>query len=294
MKVLIVGCGYVGSFLGAELVRRGHQVSGLRRSLSAAAELQASGIHLLAADITRFEDLERLPPEFDWVINTVAASGGGPDDYAQTYLAGTRNLVRWLAGSPLQKFVYTSSTGVYGQDDASVVDETSPTEPASPTGKILIQTEAVLREAAEHSFPAVILRVAGIYGPGRGYWLRQFLAGEAVIEGDGSRFLNMVHRDDVAGAAIAALERGTAGEVCNVCDDEPVAQRDLFAWLAARLQQSMPSSSAREDAARRRGATNKRVSNRKLRESLAYQPAFPTFREGYEAEIRRLSIAGQP
>ena len=87
------------------------------------------------------------------------------------------------------------------------------------------------------NFPAVILRVAGIYGPDRGHWFKQFLKNEARIEGDGSRFLNMIHRDDVIGCIIAALKNGRAGEIYNAVDDEPVSQANFFQWLAAERRQ---------------------------------------------------------
>jgi nucleoside-diphosphate-sugar epimerase len=131
-------------------------------------------------------------------------------------------------------------------------------------------------------FPAIILRLAGIYGPGRGFWFKQFLAGEATIEGDGTRFLNMIHRDDVAGIIAAALERGTPGEIYNGVDNEPVAQEALFRWLSARLGQPMPPRVATAEWPRKRGVTHKRISNRKLREQLAYTFRFPSFREGFE------------
>ena len=129
MKCLVVGCGYVGLPLGAELARQGHEVFGLRRSASAAHELKAAGIQPLAGDVTRPETLAKLPRQFDWVVNCVAA-GGGAENYRQIYLEGNRNLVSWLADSPPQKFVYTSSTSVYGQDDGSLVTESSLAEPA--------------------------------------------------------------------------------------------------------------------------------------------------------------------
>src|SRR5450432_3334812 len=169
MRVLIVGCGYVGLPLGAELVRLGHEVFGLRRSPAAAGELKAAGIQPLFNDVTRPESLAKLPRGFDWVVNCVAA-GGDADNYREVYLQGTRNLIDWLAPDPPKKFVYTSSTGVYGQNDGSQIKESSPTEPLADTAKILVETEKVLLSAvAERKFPAVILRVAGIYGPERGH-----------------------------------------------------------------------------------------------------------------------------
>src|SRR5579859_6870496 len=115
MKVLIVGCGYIGKVLGAELVRQGHQVTGLRRTDSAHAELRAAGIIPAIADVTRPESLRDLEPGYDWVVNCVSASGGGVGEYERVYLAGTRNLISWISAAPPQKLVYTSSTSVYGQ-----------------------------------------------------------------------------------------------------------------------------------------------------------------------------------
>jgi len=282
MRVLIVGCGYVGLPLGVELVRQGHEVFGLRRTRSAEAELTSANIKPLTADITSLDELKKLPSGYDWVVNTVSSTKGGVEEYRQVYLQGMRNLLEWLEPAPPKRFVYTSSTSVYGQTDGSAVDETSPTEPATGTSRVLLEAEQVLAIA---NFPAIILRVAGIYGPGRGYWLQQFLGGEAKIAGHGERILNMIHRDDAGGAIIAALKHGRPGEICNAVDDEPVAQIDLFRWLASATGRAMPPFAAEVEDARKRGLTNKKVSNRKLKTELRYQFKYPTFREGFAAAM---------
>jgi nucleoside-diphosphate-sugar epimerase len=294
MKCLIVGCGYIGLPLAVELAGEGHEVFGLRRSAAAENELKAAGVHPLIGDVTKPETLAKLPRPFDWVVNCVAA-GGSAENYRRIYLEGNRNLVSWLADSPPKKFIYTSSTSVYGQNDSSVVTEDTPAEPAGETSKILVETEKLLLAAvAERKFPAVVLRVAGIYGPERGHWFKQFLHGEARIEGDGSRFLNMIHRDDVVGCIIAALKNGRAGEIYNAVDDEPVTQLHFFKWLATTLGKLLPSSvSENAEPIRKRGVTNKRVSNRKLKVELGYQFKHPNFRNGYGAEILRLKRAGE-
>ena len=292
MRVLIVGCGYVGLPLGVELDRLGHEVFGLRRSVSAENELKAAGIQPLFGDVTKPETLARLPRDFDWVVNCVAADGDA-EDYRQVYLPGTRNLIEWLAPNPPKKFIYTSSTSVYGQTDGSQVKESSPTEPSVETAQVLLETEKVLLAAAqEKKFPAVILRVAGIYGPDRGHWFKQFLKNEARMEGDGSRFLNMIHRDDLIGCIIAALKNGRPGEIYNAADDEPVSQLHFFQWLAQALDKPLPPSEPENpDAARKRGVTNKRISNRKLKMELGHQFKYPNFRKGYSAELLRLDRA---
>jgi len=287
MRVLIVGCGYVGLPLGAELVKQGHEVFGLRRTDAANSELAAAGIHPLAADITRPGDLAKLPAPFEWVVNTVSSSKGGVEDYRRVFLEGTRNIINWLSGSRIQ-YIYTSSTSVYAQTDGSRVDETSPTEPKSESSKILVETEQALR-----GFPAVILRVAGIYGPERGHLFLQYLRNEARIAAQGQRFLNMIHRDDVVNAIIAALKSGRAGQIYNVVDDQPVAQIHFFRWLSETLGKSMPPFATEEEpAGRKRGMTHKRVSNRRLKSELGVQLKYPTFRQGYTAEVLRLDRAG--
>ncbi|MEY2466882.1 MAG: hypothetical protein QOD03_1403 [Verrucomicrobiota bacterium] len=292
MRVLIVGCGYVGLPLGAELVRQGHDVFGLRRSAAAKGELQSAGIKPLLADITKRDEFARLPRDFDWVVNCVASGGGTAEDYRRVYLQGTHNLLEWLAPNPSKKFVYTSSTSVYGQNDGSVVDETSPTEPQSETAKVLVETEKILIEVArKEDFPAVILRVAGIYGPGRGHAFKQFLRGEAHLDGTGDRILNMIHRDDVVGAIMAALKQGEAGEIYNAVDDEPVSQLVFFEWLGKSLNKPLPPSES--NPLRKRGTTHKKISNRKLKSRLNYTFRFPTFREGYNTNIRQAHISGE-
>ena len=314
MRVLIVGCGYVGLALGTELVKQGHQVLGVRRSAVADAEMKSAGITPLPADLARPEDLAKLPGPFDWIVNTVSSAKGGVEEYRQVYLQGTRNLLYWLSASPPKKFVYTSSTSVYGQNDGSLVQETSPTEPASETGRVLVETENLLRAAAQQGkFPAVILRVAAIYGPGRGHLFLRFLKNEAEIAGNGERILNMIHRDedalpvagngerilnmihrdDLVGVLIGALKSGRPGEIYNAVDDEPVAQIHFFRWLSQRLGKPMPPfSSEAGNGARKRGFTSKKVSNHRLKMELGYHFKYPTFRHGYAAEITRLERAG--
>ena len=294
MRVLIVGCGYVGLPLGIELVRQGHTVFGLRRSALAEAELKSAGITPLHADITQPETLAQLPRDFDWVVNCTASGGGGADDYRKIYLEGNRHLISWLAGSPLKKFVYTSSTSVYGQNDGSVVTEKSPAEPDAETAKVLAETEKLLLAAAQtENVPAVILRVAGIYGPGRGHSFKQFLRGDARVEGDGARWLNMIHREDLIGVIIAALRDAHPGDIFNAVDKGPVSQRDFFAWLAEELKKPMPPMVLADvEVWRKRSVTNKRVSNAKLRAALKYDFRFPDFRAGYAAEIARLKQDG--
>jgi len=262
MRALIVGCGYLGLPLGMELVKQGHAVCGIRRTRWPEPDKKNSGIAPVLADVTRPKTLAGLAAAYDWVIFCVSSSGGGLEQYRRIYLQGLKNVLAWLAAAPPQKFVYTSSTSVYGQMDGETVDEYSPTDPVTGTAQVLVQAEAeLMKETKSRAIPAIILRLAGIYGPGRCYWLKQYLEGKAVIEGDGRRLLNMIHRDDALGAVLAALHHGKAGEVYNVVDDEPVSQLGCLQWLSRRLGRGLPRSDTNPPSAAKRGLTNKRVSN---------------------------------
>lgn len=294
MRALIIGCGYVGVSLGERLVAEGHEVLGLRRSPGGDEDLIAAGIQPLTGDITNARDLAALPGPFDWVVNLVSSSRGGAEVYREVYLEGTRKILEWLESAPPRKYIHTSSTSVYGQTDGSWITEDAPTEPATETSRILVETEGLLLDAAkECGFPAVVLRAAGIYGPGRGHLFLKYLRDEAVLSGDGGRFLNMIHLDDLVTAIVVALREAGPGEIYNVADDEPVSQAAFFRWLSGALGRPMPPvGDGNELRRRKRALTDKRVSNEKLKRDLDCAFRFPTFREGYGAEIERLKREG--
>ncbi len=275
MRVLIVGCGYVGLPLGGALVGLGHEVHGLRRSTNTHAAMEDAGIMPHAIDIIRREQLDNLPGPFDWIINTVSSGHGGTEAYHGIFVVGTQNLIDWFADSPPPKYLFTSSTGVYGQTDGSWVDEDSLTEPSGETGQTLLEAESLAL-----SIGGIVLRVSGIYGPDRGHLYRQFLKGEAVITGNPNRWMNMIHRDDVVGCILAAMETVDPGTVLNATDNEPVTQQDLFQWLADQLDRPLPPQKP-DVAPNKRAQTNKRVANSRAREILSWTPKDPTWREGY-------------
>ncbi len=291
-----MGCGYVGLPLGGELLAKaGHEVFGVNRTLEKATALRALGIQPLAADISRRADLDALPGHFDWVVNSVSSNKGGLEDYQRIYLDGTQHLVEWLAAAPPRKYVHVGSTSVYSQTDGSLVKETSPAQPTTEMGLVLAETEqSLLRAFRDRKFPAVLLRLAGIYGPGRGRLFLQYLKDETRIPGTGLRLLNMIHRDDAVAAIASALKNGRPGEIYNVVDDEPVPQIHFFRWLSETLGKNMPPFTDDKVAGgRKRTLTHKKVSNRRLRMELGCPLRYPTFRQGYTAEIKRMEEAGE-
>lgn len=217
----------------------------------------------------------------DAVIHSASSGRGGAEQYRRVYWQGGRNLLEALAPKTL---LFTSSTSVYAQADGGWVTEESPAEPDRETGKILRETEEMVCAAG-----GIAARLAGIYGPGRSVLLRKFFMGEAVIEGDGERMVNQIHRDDAATACAALIQRGAHG-IFNVADDTPLAQRAVYSWLAEHFQRPLPPSGP-IDLNRKRGWTHKRVSNAKLR-ALSWAPQFPAFFDAVERDAALVTSIG--
>jgi nucleoside-diphosphate-sugar epimerase len=181
------------------------------------------------------------------------------------------------AYQPAARRLMVSSTSVYGQNHGEIVTEESPAEPATETGKILRVSETAALVAG-----AMVVRSTGIYGPGRGVLWEKFKRGEAVVEGDGLRWINQIHQQDLVAAVMHLIGKGKPSQIYNACDDSPVSQLDFYAWCAEFLQKPMPPFGP-VNLNRKRGLTNKRVSNAKLR-GTGWSPIYPSFREGLAAE----------
>lgn len=295
-RALVLGYGYVGRPLCALLHAAGWQVDAATRNPTDADRATAalSAVRLLAANVTDLGSFPHPQQPYHAVLNVISSKGGGESIFRSVYLDGTRHILHWIdTCSPGARYVHTSSTSVYGQNDGRLVDESSLTQPASATSRILVEVENLISHWASHHPPgaAICARSAGIYGPDRGHLFQQFLRGEARIHGDGSRWLNMIHLDDLTHALLLLATHPEAVGTYNIADDEPVTELDFFTWLATRLQRPLP---VRVDASalegRRRGVTSKRVSNRRLRQHLGFALRYPTYREGYENEIQRLRL----
>ncbi|MBX3744041.1 MAG: SDR family oxidoreductase [Verrucomicrobiae bacterium] len=286
MRILLAGCGYLGLALGARLATEGHHVTGLRRSPDADSVLRKAGIEPWIADFTQAASLASRTPDWDWVVHCGAPDAGDPDAYRATYLEGSRQLLAWLRPRPPSAYVFTGSTAVYAQTDGSWVTEDSPTTPESATARILLESEGVLRQAATEGFPARILRISGIYGPGRNR-VEMLRRGAPWPSGDPQRWLNMVHRDDLVEAILLVAARGVPGSLYNVSDLTPVRAEAFEAWLAERLgPEFLPNRSAASAARSARGTANRRIDTVRLRRELGWQPRYPSFREGYAAWVK--------
>ena len=289
-RIVIVGCGYVGLELGRQLRRAGHEVTGVRRSDAGLDAVEDAGLEPHRADATDPGSLSSLP-DAEWVVFAASSGGRGADAARAVYVEGLENVIEEYAGrsSSPDRLVYTSSTGVYGDHDGAFVDEDTPIDPKTEKTEVLADAERIAREtAADAGIDGTVARFAGLYGPDR-YRLDRYLTGP-VTEG----YLNMVHRDDAAGAVAFCLDLGVArGETVLVVDDEPVDKWAFADWLAAECGVEPPPKRTIEErladpdlstAARRRIQTSKRCANDRLRE-LGYEFAYPTYREGYRPAI---------
>lgn len=271
MRVLIAGCGYVGSALGAVLASDGHDVFGLRRNLGALPSV----IQPVAADVSEPVPPERLPQDIDYVFYGVSPSGSSDAAYRIAYAEGPRHLVGSLShrNDRLKRFFFVSSTRVYAQSNGEWVDESSPTEPEGYAGRRLLEGERIVSSGP---FPATIVRLGGIYGPGRARSIERALS---VPPEDSPRvYANRIHRDDCAGALRHLMYLPEPDPLYLGVDHEPADRRTVASWLTGRLDVSPDGKPSGTD--RRR--TNKRCSNARLL-ATGYEFRYPTFREGFSA-----------
>lgn len=275
-QVLIAGCGYVGEALGAYLAAEGHVVWGLRRH----PEGLPSKVHPLAADLTIPKTLHRLPAGLDFVFYTAAPDISSDEAYRDTYVDGLRHLLEALRGQHQQprRVFFTSSTVVYAQSAGEWVDERSPTEPVHFSGIRMLEAERLVLDGP---FPATVLRLGGIYGPGRAGLIERVRRDEAVCAEGPPVYTNRIHRDDCAGALQHLMALHQPDDVYIGVDHEPAEECGTLRWLAAQLGVSPPPAKrASGVGSRRRG--NKRCRNTKLVDS-GYVFRYPNFREGYAA-----------
>lgn len=273
MRILIAGAGYVGLAL-ARAMSGEHEVFALRRSRP---DDVPDGVQVVVADLTNPSSLADLP-EVDAVAVTVSSDERSPEAYERAYVSSLLHLRSQLEVQSIRpkRWIFTSSTAVYGDSGGDWVDEGTSTDPSGFAGETLLRGERVVLEA---SWEGVVVRLGGIYGPGRTRLLDQVRSGEASIPPD-PVYTNRIHRDDAAGALCHLLLHPSPDSVYLGVDDDPAERGVVLRWLAERLGAPEPQVGTRESI---RG--NKRCRNDRLRAS-GYDLLYPTFREGYDQVIR--------
>lgn len=286
--IFIFGCGYLGSHLAKVLIEQGYSVGALTRNKQTAHKLLAIGAQEVIVSQIESEDWHSMiKKDYTIILNCVSSAGGGIDGYRKSYLEGQRSVLNWLKGKVVETYIYTSSTSVYPSDSGEWVDEASETISGTKCpASILVESEKAILENSSLFKNYFILRLSGIYGPGRHYLLDQLNRGD-IIAGSGSHYLNMIYLQDIVHMLCELMfgNRSMPSGIYNLSDDEPVIKQELADWLGRKLNIGSPTFDSeklsKRHLIRNSKPKNRRISNQKLRAYLNLK--YPTFREGYQA-----------
>ena len=275
-SVLIAGCGDVGSRLATQLLDFGWEVHGLRRNVARLPD----GVIGVAGDLFNKDCPATWPiGAVDYLVYCAAATDHDEAGYRAAYIQGLQHVLEWLNdyGQAPKRLVFVSSSSVYGQQNGEWVDETSSAVAAGYSGQVMLEAEQL---ALNSGFPASVVRLTGIYGPGREWLLTQVRRGYRVVT-DPPLYGNRIHVDDAAGLMAFLLEadhRDVAlDDVYIGVDDAPAPLADVVAWL----REYLGVTEWADDASVRRTGS-KRCSNARAK-ALGWTPKYPSFREGYAA-----------
>lgn len=270
-RVFIAGAGYVGAVAAQLLTGSGHAVDIGRRKPQGLARAHAM-------DVLRPETYPAALREASCVVYCVSADASTPEAYRDAYVEGLSRVIGAVSRGAARRLVFVSSTGVFGQDDGSVVDEDTPPRPRGFTGSTLLEAEALLASAG---MEATAIRFSGIYGPGRDRLVRMARSRTPVSAKSREAITNRIHRDDCARALVHLVERARVEPLYLGSDEAPSPMGEILDWICARL--GLPPLPAGDDgdALPRRGG-DKRVSSERLR-GEGFRLLYPTYREGFAA-----------
>ncbi|HTU24553.1 MAG TPA: SDR family oxidoreductase [Pirellulales bacterium] len=283
MAKLIFGCGYLGRRVARRWLSAGETVFAVTRSAARAEDFRREGITPLVADVLRPASLTGLPVA-DTVLYAVGYDRTAGESIERVYVDGLAAVLTALPAAT-GRFIYISSTGVYGQATGERVDEASLCQPTRDGGRACLAAEQLL-SAHPLGNRAIILRLAGLYGPGRVPHRQQLLAGEPLaVPAEG--WLNLIHVDDAASVVLAAELRARPPRLYVVSDGRPVERRAYYTELARLLGAPPPQFAppAPGSPALVRSASDKRIDNTRMREELAACLAYPSYREGLAAIV---------
>ncbi len=293
MAKLIVGCGYLGQRVCNQWQATGEKVFVITRNPEKAQKLAAQNCHPIVVDICdpaglsdAISDLENISS----VLFSVGFDRNSDQQIEDVYLDGCRNVVTALTKKTSENltFFYISSTGVYGHGGGSLVSEQTDCNPVRDGGRACLATENYLR-SSELSDNVIVLRLAGIYGPGR-LPNRAVLESGTPLKSDPDSYLNLIHVEDAAKIVLQCEESVGAPNLLNVCLGHPVLRRDYFGELATQFGLAAPMFSNPADIdPNARGSMNKRVDNSKLKKSLKLDLLYPTYADGIRAALNSSS-----
>ena len=274
MRVLVAGAGWLGSALARRLLAEGHGVVAVRRDPASLRPLVEAGATALALDLATPGAARLIPRDVDAVVACQSSSVDTPEAYRAAYVEANRALLEAAARNAVRGFVYTGSTGVFGQRDGGDVDERTAPSPSGAVGEVLVEAERAVLDAASGGVRACVVRLSGLYGPGRTGILERVRTGRLSLGPGDDAWMNFCHLDDAVSFVLAGLERGEAGRVYHGSDAAPARRRDVVEWIAGRLGIPPP----RGDGAP--PGPNRRIRSEWSREVLGVTLRYPSFREG--------------
>jgi nucleoside-diphosphate-sugar epimerase len=278
---LIVGCGYLGLRVAERWLVMGETVYAITRSAQRAAGFKQRGLLPILADLAEPNSLRDLPAA-GTVLYAVGYDPRSGPSRRDVHIVGFEALLDAVAGTT-QRLVFISTTGVYGQTSGEWVDEDSPCAPETESGMVYLEAEQML-SANRLGARAIILRLAGIYGPGR-VPQKSSLTSGAPLSATGH--LNLIHVDDAAQVVLDAERLAVPPRVYCVSDGHPVPRSDYYTELARLWNLPSPRFAPPEDnkTAPKRGATDKRVSNQRMLRELQTALRYPDYRQDLAAII---------
>jgi len=270
-RTLLAGCGDLGLRVAERLLAHGEAVWALRRHPLRQA---AHGLHWIQADLTDAASLAQLPKGITRLVYLPAPDGRDKASYRALYLDGLQHVLAALDRRALKRVLLVSSSAVYGEHDGDWVDEATPLRPLGFNGAVLREAEDWL---AAQDLPAVVLRLAGLYGPGRLQLAERLRAGQVKVPREVPHWANRIHVDDAAAAIVHLLAVARPEAVYIGSDDTPLPLDELYDFVADLVDAAPPAEGAAPP-----GVGSKRLSNGRLKRS-GWKPAWPDARAGYAA-----------
>lgn len=270
-KLLIIGCGDIGQRLARQIAPAGYINTGLRRR----ACIDLPYLHYRQCDVTQAEQLNPLLAEgFDVIVISMTPAERSDEGYKQAYVDSCQQLITGLDQQAYKPrlILFVSSTAVYGQNDGSWIDESSPTDPENFSGRRLLEAEQIILGSG---YVSSIVRLSGIYGPGRNRLIEQVINQRASAS---PHYTNRIHAEDCAAALAHLIELGkqhTLATIYLATDSNPTPMVEVVSWIAEQLN---VSNFLAADTTNERG--NKRISNQRLISS-GFRLAYPDFKTGY-------------
>lgn len=287
MQKLVIGCGFLGHRVAALWLDQGNNVAALTRSAERADLLSQQGITPVIGDVTQTDTLQNLP-DAQTVLYAVGFDRRANQSREAVTVLGLQNVLQHLESTESsqqhRQLIYISSISVYGQSDGEWVDENAPCKPVRENGQQALQAEQALEQFGQQNphWNIWLLRLAGIYGPGRLLARLDGLKNGEPLQGNPAGYLNLIHVDDAARVVLACDAQPVQFDKLLVCDDQPVARQEFYGELAKQIGAPIPvfdESSASASRTRTVGM-NKRCSNKKLRQGIGYAMQYPNYKAG--------------